>query len=161
MVISTQRFGDLEIPDNKIITMVKPVLGFEQLKHYCIIEREDCEPFLWYQSVDDPAVAFPVVNPLFFCPDFRIEVNPKEVEELRIGKLKAVETYVIVTIPSDPSEMTINLQGPILINAENRLAKQLILVNSGYSVKHYIIRETESLPDSAPDRTLVESAPTF
>jgi len=140
MNITTLRFGELEIPDDKIIRMSKPVLGFENLKRYCLIEREDCEPFLWYQSIDDPAAAFPVVNPLLFCPDYRIEVNPKEIEELKIKDLKAVETYAIATIPTDPADMSLNLQGPILINTENGLAKQLVLVNSGYDVKYYVMK---------------------
>jgi len=138
MKISTSRFGDMEIPEDKIVRMPKPVLGFEHLKRYCIIERDDCQPFLWYQSVDDPEIAFIIVNPLFFAPKYRIEVNPKELEELRIRDVKAVETYVIVTIPDKPSEMTVNMQGPIVINTETRLAKQLVLVNSEYLVKHRV-----------------------
>ncbi len=139
MRIPTLRFGELEIPDDKIITMAKPILGFESLKHYCIIEREDGEPFLWYQAVDDPAIAFIVVNPLFFFQGYRIEVNPKEIEELEIKDVSSVETYVIVTVPTDARRMTANLQGPILINTENRLAKQLILVNSEYGVNHPLL----------------------
>jgi len=50
-----------------------------------------------------------------------------------------VETYAIVSIPADPRKMSINLQGPILINTKTRLAKQLVLVNSKYKVKHYIV----------------------
>jgi flagellar assembly factor FliW len=143
MVISTQRFGDIEIPDGKIITMPKPILGFEQLKKYCIIEREDCRPFLWYQSIDDPDVTFIIVNPLFFYPEYRIEVNPRELEELKIHNVELVETYVIVTVPADPRRMSVNLQGPIVISTDSCLAKQLILVNSDYRIKHYIMEETD------------------
>lgn len=143
MKITSLRFGTLEIPEDKIISMPKPILGFEHLTRYCIIEREDSEPFLWYQSVEDPSVAFIVVNPLFFYPEYRIEVAPKEIEELKVSDVRAVETYVIVTIPADPRQMTANLQGPILINTETRLAKQMILVNSDYRVKHFILGPAE------------------
>jgi len=139
MLISTIRFGELVIPDDNIITMAKPVLGFEQLKEYCLIERDDCDPFLWFQSVEDAAVAFIVVNPIVFYPDYHIEVNPREIEELIVGDVRNVETYVIVTIPPDPERMSINLQGPILVNTETRLAKQLVLVNSQYNVKHFLL----------------------
>ncbi|RKX22840.1 MAG: flagellar assembly protein FliW [Candidatus Zixiibacteriota bacterium] len=139
MKITTLRFGELEIPDDKIIQMAKPVLGFEQLKKFCIIEGEDFEPFLWFQSVEEPAVAFIIVNPIFFFPDYHIEVNSKEIDELNVADVKMVETYAIVSIPADPRKMSINLQGPILINTKTRLAKQLVLVNSKYKVKHYIV----------------------
>jgi len=144
MIISTTRFGEIDIPDEKIINMPKPVLGFEQLKKYCIIEREDCRPFLWYQSIDDPSVAFVIVNPLFFYPEYRIEVNPRELEELKIHNVETVETYVIVTVPTDPRRMSVNLQGPVVISTESCLAKQLILVNSDYRIKHYIMEETDT-----------------
>ena len=140
MKITTLRFGEIEVPGDKIITMAKPILGFEQLKRYCLIEREDYIPFLWLQSVDDPAVAFIVVNPLLFYQDYKIEVNPKEIEEIKVSDVSTVETYVIVTITPDPNQISINLQGPILINTETRLAKQLVLVNSNYDIKHYIMQ---------------------
>jgi len=159
MLISTLRFGDLDIPDSKVITMAKPVLGFEQLKRYCIIERDDCKPFMWLQSVDNPSVAFLIVNPLFFYADFKIEVNPKEIEELDIDDIKAVETYAIVTIPSaDPSNMSINLQGPILVNTRSRLAKQLVLVNSSYNVKHYLIRDLKPADEGQTVKETEEQA---
>ncbi len=139
MRITTLRFGELEIPDDKIIHMAKPVLGFEQLKKFCIIEGEDFEPFLWFQSVEEPSVAFIIINPIFFHPDYQIEVNPKEIEELDVSDVKMVETYVIVSIPSDPKKMSINLKGPILINTKTRKAKQLVLVNSTYKVIHYMM----------------------
>jgi flagellar assembly factor FliW len=159
MIISTLRFGELEIPDDKIITMEKPVLGFEQLKKYCLVEREDCEPFLWFQSLEDPAIAFLVVNPVIFYPDYRIEVNPKEIEELLVKDVRTVETYVIVTVPQDPQRISINLQGPILINTDSRLAKQLVMVNSDYRVKHYILKSTDIIRSmktvEEPEETLV------
>jgi len=66
MLINTLKFGPLEIPENKIITMAKPVLGFEELTKYCLVELEEFKPFMWLQSVNDPTVAFIVVNPAIF-----------------------------------------------------------------------------------------------
>jgi flagellar assembly factor FliW len=112
------------------------------------------------QSIEDPTVAFIVINPLFFHPGYRIEVNPKEVEELRISDVKSVETYAIVTIPHDPAEMTVNLQGPILINAETRLAKQLVLVNSEYRVCHHILHDARPSAEPVAERQQAETAVT-
>ena len=68
----------------------------------------------------------------------------KEIAELEITNLEAVETYVVVTVPDDPKQMSANLQGPILINCDNGYAKQLVLVNSDYRVKHMIMDEISS-----------------
>ncbi len=136
MLVQTVRFGQLEVPEEKLIRMQKPILGFEHLSVYCLVEKDEFQPFLWLQSTEDPAVAFIIVNPLTFFPDYRIEVHSKEVAELNISHTSCVETYVIVTIGRDTQQMSADLQGPILINTENSRAKQLVLVNSEYHIRH-------------------------
>lgn len=136
MKVVTSRFGELEIPESLIIQMTKPVLGFEELRRYVIVETRDFEPFKWFQSVDDPEVAFVLVNPLLFFPDYAIEVNPREIDELHVDNVRDVVTYAIVTIPSEYTRMTANLQGPLLINTRTNLGKQLVLVNSSYRIRH-------------------------
>ena len=139
MKVNTSRFGELEVAENLVIRMTKPILGFEQLKRYVIVETPDFEPFKWFQSVDDPQVAFVIVNPLLFFPDYTIEVNPREIDELRVDNVRDINTYAIVTIPQEYTRMTANLQGPILVNTRTNLAKQLVLVNSAYRIKHLMI----------------------
>lgn len=149
MQIDSLKFGILEVPDDKVIKMARPILGFEQLTVFCLVERDDARPFMWLQSVQEPAVSFVVVNPAVFFPEYRIEVNPAEIAEISIQNLEMVETYVIITIPENAEEMTANLQGPIIINTENCLAKQLILVNSDYQVQHQVFSAlTSDRPDA-------------
>lgn len=138
-VVHSLKFGTLEVPDDKTIYMERPILGFEQLKTFCLVEMPELRPFSWLQSIEDETIAFLVVNPVTFFPNYRIEVNPKEIAELRVTKVDNVETYVIVTVPEDPHQISANLQGPILINTENNLAKQLVLVNSQYEVRHSLL----------------------
>ena len=136
MRVDTSRFGSLEVKDEVVIRMTKPVLGFEQFRKYVLVETEDFEPFKWFQSVENPDLAFVIVNPLLFFPDYAIEVNPKEIEELEVSETTDVVTYAIVTIPQDYTRMTANLQGPLVINTRTRLAKQLVLVNSRHGIRH-------------------------
>ena len=143
-VVESIRFGTLEVPDDKTIYMERPILGFEQLKTFCLVELPELSPFLCMQSTEDPAVSFLVVNTIVFYPRYRIEVNPKEIAELRVAKTESVETYVIVTIPEDPKQISVNLQGPVLINTENNLAKQLVLVNSQYQVRHSLLETLDA-----------------
>ncbi len=135
MIVNSTRFGPVETPEDKIITMAKPILGFEDFKQFVLIEIDEIQPFMWLQAVDEPAVAFLVVNPILVYPDYRVEINAMEIGEIKIDDVNNVETYVIVTIGENPMEISANLQGPIMINAENNLAKQLVLVNSEYKIK--------------------------
>ena len=139
MILTSSRLGRIEVPDSKVITMARPILGFERLTEFCLVEVETLAPFMWLHSIEDPAVAFLVVNPLVFFPSYRIEINSQEIAELEVDRGEMVETYVIATVPSDYKKMSVNLQGPILINPTNQLAKQLVLVNSDYQVRHFLM----------------------
>ena len=154
MRIESNRFGQLEVPDDKLIKMERPILGFENLGQFCLVEIDDLGPFLWLQAVDDPQVAFLLVNPVVFFPDYSITVNPNEIAELKVDNVANVETYVIVTIDSQSSRIYANLQGPILINNTNRLAKQLVLVNSEYRVDEVISSEMVDVTDVETEEEL-------
>lgn len=147
MIVKSQKLGELEVPEDKLIVMERPILGFENLREFCLIEIEEIMPFLWFQSIQEPSISFLVVNPIVFFPGYRIEINPKEIAELEVARVASVETYVIVTLNKNPELITANLQGPILINTENNLAKQLILVNSDYKVRHSLLKAMEEVPE--------------
>lgn len=141
MKIVTLRFGDLEIPEEKIIDFPKGLLGFEQFHKYVILQREDSEPFRWLQSLDDPNLAFVIVNPIFFFPNYKIKLHIKELADIGVTEDSDVETFVIVTIPRDISQMAANLQGPLLINTDRGLGKQVVFVNGPYTISHNVIDE--------------------
>ncbi len=141
MKIATFRFGELDIPDDNIIKFPKGIIGFEQFKKYVLLEREDSDPFCWLQSLEDPNLAFVVANPVIFFKNYKIEVHFKELEDIQVKSLDHIETYAIVTIPEDISRMSINLLGPLVINLENKHGKQVVLVNSTYTIQHFIMDE--------------------
>ena len=132
--VETTRFGVLEAPRNQVLTMEKPVLGFEQCKEYVAIKTGDMHPFVWLQSLSEADVAFLMINPKLLYADYTIQVNKREVEDIGVTDDTSVEIFVIVTVGPTLEESTVNLQGPIVINTESRKAKQLVLANSHYSV---------------------------
>lgn len=155
MIVQSLRLGEIEVSEDKLITMERPVLGFEKYKQYCLIEVDELRPFLWFQSVDEPAVSFLVVNPRLFMVDYKIEINSKEIAELKIDDVNAVETYVVVTLAEKPEDITANMQGPILINTENNLGKQLVLVNTNFNVKYHFMKYLSKTEEVISQETAV------
>lgn len=143
MIVQSLRLGELEVPEDKIIHMERPMLGFEHYTKYCLIEVDELNPFMLMQSVENPGVAFIVVNPLIFYPSYSIQINSQEIAELHVDDVRKVETYAVVTIYDEgPERTSVNLQGPVLINTENNKGKQLVLVNSKYGIQH-LLTESE------------------
>ena len=139
MRIETTRFGAVEVPEEKIITMSQGMLGFGDKRRFCIFQHKEGSPFYWYQSLDDPALAFVITNPWLFKPDYQIDFEAT-IQAMRWNKEDEkvpLECYVIVTIPNGaPEKMTANLIGPLLLNPETCEAVQMVLSNDTYSHKY-------------------------
>jgi flagellar assembly factor FliW len=141
MKYPTSKFGKINFEEEDILFLPKGILGFSQLSKYVIVEKSEYDPFKWLQSVEDPDVAFVIVDPTLFFPNYKLEVNEKELEELNFQQMKELITYVIITVPSDPSQMSADLLGPVVINSKKKIAKQVVMSSGLYTTKHYILDE--------------------
>lgn len=139
--IQTTRFGEIDIDEADVVTLPEGLVGFPELVRYVVLDHDSDSPFKWFQSLDDGAMAFIIVNPLTFKPDFTVEVTEAEISDLDISDPEDAVISVIVTIPSDPKKMSANLKAPLIFNLKNRRGKQLILKDAQYHTKHYIMDE--------------------
>lgn len=138
--LSTNNFGNLSIEKENIITFEQGLLGFEELRQFAIIDVEECLPFEWLVSVEDPVVAFPILNPTLFFSDYNPSLPKDDLALLDIKKEKDVEMFCIVTLGKKPEDVTLNLKGPILINMKNKMGKQVVLAEDYYSLNQLLIR---------------------
>ncbi len=140
MRVETKPYGTVEIDERQKIFFPYGILGFEKLKHYVLLDARQ-QPFYWLQSSDAVEVAFVLINPRIFQPEYILEVQPDELEEIGIENIEDALDFVIVTIPEDPSKMTANLQGPIIVNRNTRVGRQSISLNLKWMVRHVIMEE--------------------
>jgi flagellar assembly factor FliW len=129
MIQSTSsRFGRLNIDDDKVLTFPSGLLGFPESRRYVLLDHDTEAPFKWLQSLDEPAVAFVIIDPDLLLADYHIEVSGDVLAEVQGSEADELSTAVILTIPSDdPGSMTANLRGPLLMNQHTKLCKQLVL----------------------------------
>lgn len=143
--IATSRFGELELPESAIIHFEQGLLGFEHLTRFAIVESDDADPMRWLQAVDEAEIAFLVVEPYLFFADYKAKLTGEDRAALKLGKDEEPILACLVVIPEDASQMTINLLGPLAMNAEARLGRQLVLHDSGHSPRQRL------LPDPSPE----------
>lgn len=131
--IQTSRFGPLDINEEKIITMTTPFLGFAEERRFILLPHGPDSVFWWLQSVDNPDLAFVVIQPAKIAPQFNPAIAPQLRQEVQAAESAELELLVILTIPKGrPEAMTANLLGPILLNPVKRLAKQILLDPAQY-----------------------------
>ena len=152
MIIHTARFGTLDCPEDKILKIPSGIIGFPASTRYLILDHDRDVPFKWMQSLDQAELAFVIMDPVWFKPDYRVTIAFDEISELGRVNEGDLVMFVILTIPSDdPSCMTANLRGPVVVNAETRTAKQLIL-REEYPNRAHVLQEDPgcSLPIRQP-----------
>lgn len=123
-------------PDTHIIHFPSGLLGFEQLKKFALVGRPQEAPFLWLEGKDDSKVAFIVVPPRYVAPDYRPDLPDADVGFLGLKSPGDALLLCIVTLHGR-GRATINLKGPIVINARTHIGKQVVPTNAGdYSIEY-------------------------
>lgn len=140
MLVKTKFFGEVNLPEEKILTFERGLIGLSDYKRFTILY--DCEKEVsnisWLQSVDEPTLALPVIKPWLVKEDY----NPVVEDELlkHIGELTEENLVILLTatVPQDIKQMSVNLKAPIIINADTRKAAQIIVENQDYEVKYKV-----------------------
>lgn len=151
MKVETRLFDTIEIDDDKIIHFPGGIIGFPDLTDFALVHDEEKGPnaIRWMQSLQETGFAMPVIDPLLVLPEY----NPVIEDELLkgLGEIKDDNTLVLVTItvPSDITKMTVNLQAPFIINADDRKACQVIVDADKYPVRFPIYDILKKMKEEA------------
>ena len=148
MTVKTKPFGTIEVDDRQKLHFPYGLLGFENLMNYVLLDAAQ-PPFYWLQSLDEPDMAFVLIDPTFFKPDYTHDLPQEDLEEIGLAAGDDQLVFAIVTIPEDHTLMTANLQGPVIISKKNKLGRQSITANPRWSVRHYILEELAAVKDRA------------
>jgi flagellar assembly factor FliW len=143
MRIESKAFGPIEISERQVITFPTGIFGFEQLHEYALLDSLQ-QGFYWLQSLDDPEIAFIMLNPYDLRPDYVLDVADEDLEAIEYEQEEDILVFAIVTIPDDESKISANLQGPIIINRVKQLGRQAISLDQKWKTKHLILEELAS-----------------
>jgi flagellar assembly factor FliW len=138
--VTTKAYGVVEVNEHQKITIASGLFGFESFRDYVLLDAER-QPFYWLQSMDVERLAFILVNPFLFRPDYELDIGDEDLSEIGISDPRKALIFSIVTIPADGGPMTANLQGPLVINRETRQGKQAVLTDPRWRTRHNIMDE--------------------
>ncbi|MDI6602208.1 MAG: isochorismatase family protein [Thermoanaerobacteraceae bacterium] len=138
MLIETSNFGPIEYDENEVIYFQNEILGFEGLKKYIFVGKEGSEPFMWLQSVENPGLAFVIINGTDVISWYRPQIPLSEMKRLGIDDPAWVQIYNIVVIPDNIEEISCNLKAPIVVNRSKNTASQIVLDDNDFEIRHYL-----------------------
>jgi flagellar assembly factor FliW len=138
--VETTRFGKITVEPDKVITLPQGMIGFPRRTRYLFVQHRPESPLHWMQSLDSGDLAFVVVNPLLFEPDYQVVLGKAEMESLKVEQPADIQVWVVVTIPpGHPEKMTANLRAPLVVNLNQRLGAQIILDNADLPVRKSLV----------------------
>lgn len=141
MKANTRLFGEIDIPEEKIITFEQGVLGFEDCKKFTIIfdtTEEQGDSISWLQCMDEPQLAFPIISPFAVMKDYNPIVETEWLTPLGDVNEENVVIFVLLNVKSDVTKLTANMKAPIIINSDTCKGAQLIVENQDYEIKYNI-----------------------
>ena len=140
--VSTSRFGEIEVDEEKIVHFPNGIPAFEDEHEFIILPYDEESPYYFMQSVKSPDLAFLLTIPFLFFPDYSFEIDDATIQELDVKNYDKLLYYSMITIPNGSIRyMTANLLAPVVINIENMQAKQVVLDKSNYTTKHRLFPE--------------------
>ncbi|MGL4986284.1 MAG: flagellar assembly protein FliW [Treponemataceae bacterium] len=140
MEIDTKSMGKVTIDKKQLIDFPCGLFGFEQMTEFALIESEH-QPFLWLQSVQESGLAFLIMDPFLFCADYELDVDDEFLQKIEITNPADILVLSILTVPSDGSGITANLQGPVIINKKNNKGLQVVVNDPRWQTKYNLFDE--------------------
>lgn len=152
VTIETSRFGSLSISEAQLFTFPEGLLGFSDLRLFTLIPHGENSPFQWLQSLEEGTLAFPLANPFSLVQDFSFDLSDADAAVLELEKPEHALALAIITVPpQNTAPMTLNLQGPVVINIERRRGKQVVLSNQ-YPLKWPLQQGASHATDQSENR---------
>ncbi|CAM4001741.1 flagellar assembly protein FliW [Alkalicoccus chagannorensis] len=143
MQIETKYSGPLTINEANITTFELGMPGFEDEKAFILLPfGEGPSPYYLLQSIHTPGLAFVIMDPFTFFPDYEAALSDQTIESLAIEQESDVSLFVVLTLKGSLADSTVNLRGPIVINHVQKRGRQIALSDSDYSTQTPIPLQT-------------------
>jgi flagellar assembly factor FliW len=132
------RLQSLAVHSEKIFHFPEGLPAFEYIKEFVFLFKPKTAPFLYMQALEPADISFICIDPFLIYPNYKPRLSDRDVSFLHLNKAEDVLMLSIVTIRESVTEITANLQGPITINMQASLGKQIICENQKYPVRYKI-----------------------
>lgn len=147
MLIRTKHFGEIDLDESKLIHFPEGILGLGDCREYTLLydnEGEERPDISWLQSVEEPGLAIPVINPLLIKEDYNPEIEDELLKTLGDLNEENLVVLVTITVPNDITMISANLKAPFIINADTRKGCQIIVDNQEYEVKYHFYNQLQA-----------------
>ena len=138
------RFGECTFSETDVMEFPWGLPGFPNLRRWLALTVESQNSFVWLQSLDDASVSLPTADPYLMFEDYDPKLPSYAAAALDIQNPSEFTLLGVVVVTENADEMTMNLFAPIVINLRTLKGRQIVLENSGFSVRQPVPRKAQS-----------------
>ena len=131
----TTRFGEVSFADTDVFEFRWGLPGFAMLRQFVVLAMEEQKPYVWLQSLERPEVALPLIDPWAVFEDYDPRLPTATASVLEIERPDDFCLMCVTVVGQGAGDVTVNLLAPIVFNLRVRLARQVMLEDSDYSVR--------------------------
>jgi flagellar assembly factor FliW len=136
----TRRLGTLRFEPHDVIEFPRGLPGFDHLRRFALVRIPKTDPLVYLQSLEDPAVCFLTAPMGAVDPDYRLEMDPDDVELVGLPPTRrpvvGKDVCCLAVLAVRESGPTANLLAPVVLNLRNRKAVQAVSQRGEYSHRH-------------------------
>lgn len=132
MIIEGTRFGTIEVNDDATITLPSGMIGFANETRFVLLEPTQGRATGWLQSIDNPELAFPVINAAALGPAYPPNNLKDSARNAGVSDDELAVLVVVVARKNAP-QLVANLLAPVVIGANTRTGAQIVLDHRQYS----------------------------
>jgi len=138
--VASKRFGEYVVPPERVLTFREGLIGMPDAQRFALMEpsRPD-SPFRQLLCLDLPELGFVVCDPEQLWPGYAACLPPYE------GGRENLVAMVLVTVPTNPKDMTANLLAPLVVDVRTRAGRQLVLDAGRLSTRHPVFPPDEDV----------------
>ncbi|MDR1890043.1 MAG: flagellar assembly protein FliW [Zoogloeaceae bacterium] len=133
MKVETFLFGNVEVNPDLVIEFPQGLVNFENSRRFMLIHETDVgsNPVSFtLQSLDEPTVAFQIIEPAALGFTYELGLNDAETSLLKLASPEDV-VVTLILFKQENSNATAglgaNLRAPLIINTKTRLGLQKLL----------------------------------
>lgn len=142
--------------DSQPIEFPSGLIGLEEWQRFILISHPAGEPLRLLQALDDSRMSLIVADPRQIITDYQVVLSEADVQALHYAGSAGVlpssanhmGVYSILSIQDEPFSVTANLIGPLVINWQAKVGRQVILSDSTYDPRYPLVGPSaQSSPD--------------
>lgn len=126
--------------ENAIIEFPEGLPGFDDQNQFVLLRPPDLDPVLLLENISERTASLAVVAVDVVDRGYRLTLTPEDHLALGLEEEPQVARNVlclaVIVLAGNGKAPTCNLLAPIVINPANRRAKQVIQMESDYSIAH-------------------------